>query len=469
MPLGDEKSSEILRNEAEDLARLIADRLPTDAHENVMAMFEEYAGLLDADCDTGDMNVAAIDDTTQPEEQNKKGKRVLFQQLENNADLHVHLIAPEVAAFFYVEVPWIKENQFTSSAKSISSQSKAGLDDPFETFHNDPRLADAWKCWLSLRDALVEKFVWSQHAYCKLQEAIEESEKQAIEQNDKEALKSGIKFSNSEHSKAEELLEELDMMRVRENGEKVGRDFAKEKIVTGRYPTKATLRFECHMLNDRFGPYGDQKSSILADLGDSNTLVNEICPEISNQLHTATRTIFVENLPINIDEEELNDLYSRCGELESIKIFNLRPDLDPGELRGEALKKKKKQRRMTGIKNVKYSRERTPIYAMITFKDTDGFDRATNHMLRIFGMVIRRLAAKSLPARKIYKLYIENIPDGYFAIDIEEKLSKALYPNMYLSLEIGQHVNSQPKNLTLSFPSFEVAHYAYQNLQSLMG
>ena len=104
---------------------------------------------------------------------------------------------------------------------------------------------------------------------------------------------------------------------------------------------------------------------------------------------------------------------------------------------------------------------------MITFKDTEGFDRATKHMLCIFGMVIRRFAAKSFPARKIRKLYIENIPDGYFAIDIEEKLSKALHPHMYLSLEIGQHVNSQPRNLTLSFPSFEVAHYAYQNLKKL--
>lgn len=461
-----EKSLEILRNEAEDLACLISDRLPADAHKNIMAMFEEYADYLGDNSDTDDINLTTPTSENQPEEQNKMGKaqmRMLFTHLENNADFHVHLIAPEVAAFLYVEVPWIKDNLFTSSAKYISSHNQDGLDDPFKTFQNDPRLADTWKCWLSMRDALVKNFIRSQHAYCVLQETIKEYE----EQKDNEEDKSKIKFSNSEHSKAEELLEELNMMRIRENGEKVGRDFAQEKIVNGRYPTKATLRFECHMLNGKFGPYGDQKSSILADLDDSNTMLSEICPEIANQLPAATRTIFVDNLPINIDKEELDDLYSRCGGIESIEIFNLHPELDPGELGAEALKKLRKQRRMTGIKNVKYSRERTPIYAMITFKDTDGFERATNDMLRIFGMVIRRLAAKSFPARNLHKIYIENVHNGYFAIDVEQKLSKALHPHMYLSLEIGQHVNSQPRNLTLSFPSFEAAHYAYQHLKTL--
>ena len=489
-----QKPINLLREEAEDMARLLADRLPSDTHARIMTMFEEYAEHLTDPQQDGDDDVSidiintdseiTVDHSDKGEKKippKKPVMRMLFHHLEQNADFHVHLIAPEIASFLYVDAPWFKNNSFTQirtdpqADDSTTLQATGGTAyDTYKTFNetnHDPRISEAWKCWFSIRDAMVKTFLRSQRAYCELQKGIVEAENTKKKLKDKKSKskstsEDGIKFSNNEHGGAEELFEELDMMRTTESGKKVGRDYSKEEIERGRNPRNANLRFECHMLNDKFGPYSTPESSILADI-DGSPDNNTICPEIANQLPETNRTIFVDNLPIDISEEELDDLYSRCGDIKSIKIFNLRPELDPGELKPSALKALKKKRRMTGMKGVKYSRQRTPIYAVITFHDEDSFDKASNDMLRIFGMVIRRHAARSNPARSLFKLYIENIPDGLYAIDVEEKLSKVLYPNVYVSLEIGQHVNSQPSNLVLTFPSYEVAHYAYGQLQTV--
>ena len=471
------KSDEVLRKEAEEMACLLADRLPADIHQRLMTMFENYINHEDSDFENSPSS-SSFDERYKGivvNESKPRRMRMLFHHLEKNVDFHVHLIAPEVAAFLYVDIPWIRNESLTSNDDDHPLYKKRdGLLDPFNTFENDPRLAEAWKCWLSLRKALVKTFIRSQHAYSKLLEGIQKLEQQQQQQQHDQnkststsSLDTGIRFSNDEHVGAEELLEELDMLRTGANGEKVGRDWADETIERGRSPIKAHLNYQCHLLNDKFGPYGSQETSILADIDKFNEPQDHvICPEIASELPSANRTIFVDNLPIDTDETELHSLYSRCGEIESLSIFNLRPDLDPGELADAELKRRKRKKRMAGSKNEKYSRQRTPIYAMIIFKDEHGFNRATNNMLRIFGMVIRRHAAKSLNARNLYKLHIENIPDGYYAIDIEEKLSKVLHPDMYLSLATGQHINSQAKDLTLEFPSFEVAYHAFNQLKT---
>jgi hypothetical protein len=503
----DGKADQTLLNEAEVLATLLADRLPLDVHENVMSMFEQYAQhlhqnntdqvngstLSDNSVEssmTDDLQIDATnssssssldqsyeDSTSDTANDNpvkqvkqKPPMKMLYHHLERNANFHVHLIAPEVADFLYVDVPWLKHGvQNDATDISSSTTKRDGLLDPYKTFQNDPRLAEHWKSWFSLRDELVKTLMQSQHAYCDLQAAINKLDTVT---NESTKLKvktsmSGIKFTNTEHVRAEQLLDELDMLRTRANGEKVGRDWAHEEVFQGRTPTKANLKFECHMLNDRFGPYANEESTFMVDLNETKNNSFEVSPEIATQLPATNKTILVDNLPIDINEEELEELYSRCGNIKSINIFNLRPDLDPGELTDAALRTMLKKSRMKGGKNVKYNRKRTPVYAIITYEDESGCKRALNDMLRIFGMIIRRHASKSYPARTLNKLHIENIPDGIFAIDIEEKLSKLLHPDMYLSLDIGQHVNSQASSLTLSFPSYEVACCAYEQLKNL--
>lgn len=129
----------------------------------------------------------------------------------------------------------------------------------------------------------------------------------------------------------------------------------------------------------------------------------------------ADRTVFLDNLPIDVDHEELLDVYSRCGDIESIKIFNVRADLDPGakSLDGKKLTPKKSLAR--GVFHDRSSR--TPVYAMIKFVNNEGYERVTDINLRIFGVILRRHAVRTRLCSEFKTLYIENI-QGFFALDL---------------------------------------------------
>ena len=482
-----QKSAGQLREEAEAIASLLSFRLPARSHDDIVGLFRGYAStvaevmgsadddsdnendMLDSDdedegSDSDDESASDDDEQSKPHVEIMK---MLFPNLKRRADFHVHLIATELAEFFYVDVPERIRNEGSTANP---------LDDLLIPIgRSDKRINEAWNDWNSMRDELVTTFLSSQRMYCKLHSASKKKEKEgpqeskASEPKEDEVNKVMVQYSNGEHKRAEELIEELNRLRTTADGELVGRSPVEGLGLAGRAPKGANLRFECLMLNDKFGPYCNAETALLADLNDPHlNSLGEISPDIIDHLPVTNRTIFIDNLPIDVTREELEYLYSRCGAIESIEIFNLMPELDPGELTKKSMMAQRKQNRMSGSKGATQAKDvRTPVYGMIKFEDEDGYARASLDMLRIFGMVIRRHAVKTQPARNIHTLYIENIPKGFFAMDLEEKLSKILNPDMYISLELGQHVNAQPKSCEITFPTFEVSHLAYQQLQKV--
>ena len=162
---------------------------------------------------------------------------------------------------------------------------------------------------------------------------------------------------------------------------------------------------------------------------ESSVLVNS--PSTESELEQ--RMVFVNNLPIDTTVEEIDQIYSRCGALDSIQLFNLRPDLDPGPLTKAQLAERKRNSR---LKN-KYSndatfqqqRPRTPVYGMLTFKDAEGYKTATCPELSIFGCVIRRHPVMSIKPEDVTTLYLENIPQNLYSMDVEYKLARCLHPH----------------------------------------
>ncbi len=187
------------------------------------------------------------------------------------------------------------------------------------------------------------------------------------------------------------------------------------------------------------------------------------------------RLVFVNNLPIDTTEEEIDQIYSRCGALDSIQLFNLRPDLDPGPLTKAQLAERRRKSRM---KN-KYSNEltfqqqrpRTPVYGMLTFKDAEGFKTATGPELSIFGCVVRRHPVMSIKPKDMSTLYLENIPQNLYSMDVEYKLARCLHPHqVYVMLDgmkgVGKDVESnqdysEPASCEVKFEDFQTAMQAY--------
>ncbi len=185
------------------------------------------------------------------------------------------------------------------------------------------------------------------------------------------------------------------------------------------------------------------------------------------------RLVFINNLPIDISEEEIDEIYSRCGPLDSIQLFNLRPELDPGPM----TRKQKQERRMNNKKLRKNNsfaneesprhRPRSPVYGVLRFLTDDGYRIATSQELCIFGCVIRRHPVLSIKPRDMDTLYLEKIPTDIHSIDLENKLSRLLQPHgVNIMLDgmrgVGPQEYSKPSSCQVKFSDFHTASQAYQ-------
>lgn len=482
-----QKNAQLLQKEAEAIVSLLAFRLPTDDYKRVIKLFEKFGTSVHSKISDNQVLLSMQHNSVDNgEEDQMEIMKMLYPNLRAKTGFHVHLIAAELADFFYVEIPNQNEDEVDpvviKERESIETLKQRRIG------KSDSRINEAWDEWNELRDSIVRLCLSAQHMFCRLNSASKkddigmtatqsdeerEPSDKTVELNeipDESALEKIMsKYSKDNQERTEELLVRLDQLRTNEAGELVGHSMM-ENSRLGKPRKRANLHFDCYLLTKRFGPFGSFDTAMNADLewfnNASSKLIDE---EIAKVLPCTTKTIFVDNLPIDITEEELKYLYSRCGSVKNLKIFNLRPELDPGVLseRNVTLQRQK-NRRTGGSKDAGENQlNRSPVYAMIEFQDHEGYETATKEILRIFGMIIRRQAARTFSARSKSKIYIENIPSGFYSMDMEVKISEALHPDMYLSLSLGQHVNSEPSSCTLTFPTFETAYYAYHKLGSV--
>ena len=178
------------------------------------------------------------------------------------------------------------------------------------------------------------------------------------------------------------------------------------------------------------------------------------------------RMVFVDNVPIDMTSMELNTLYSRCGPVESIQLFNQRPDLDPGRLSLSAVALNKRNHRNNAHfqKSKYYERARTPVYALITFASEEGYTACIDPNLRLFGMIIERHDVRSYQATGMTKLFIDDIPPSWSARDLEQEMTRCLDPMLTVYLDLGANSQRYGTSCEIHFPSFDVTYLSYQKL-----
>ena len=191
------------------------------------------------------------------------------------------------------------------------------------------------------------------------------------------------------------------------------------------------------------------------------------------------RLVFINNLPIDTTKEEIDQIYSRCGLLDSIQLFNLRPDLDPGPLsKKQREDRRRKQRVNNSEANASYNsqiprrRPRTPVYGILKFQTAEGFNLATCPEMSLFGCVIRRHPVMSIKPAQMKTLYLENITQSLLSIELEYKLARLLHPHSMHVMQDGmrgvgnggQNGNveySEPSSCEVKFEDFQAANEAY--------
>jgi hypothetical protein len=292
------------------------------------------------------------------------------------------------------------------------------------THEADPRVVRREKEWKAHQDDFYESVLQIHHV-------LENRTTDTTQQN--KSSRRGLKGKNAA------MLGELDKLRTRpSDGVKVGRDRQQEQARHGRRRKNVHLVFDAMLLQDEWNVPTPQQQYI----------------------------VFVDNLPIDMEETDLFDLYSRCGPVQSVQIFNQREELDPGPMTAQKRREKKVNQRMSRNRR-RWKRPRTPVYGQITFVTQQAYETAVDAPLRIFGMVVRKHPMRSIRTMDMTSLYLEDIPQGMYSLDIEHKLSHLLHPEIYVCLNIGQHDFAEAASCEIKFPSFEMANYAYHKLQEL--
>ena len=377
----------------------------------------------------------------------KRSTRRLFPHLRNCAGLHIHLVSQDVAKFFYAYI------------STIEQQHDKKHEEPIVLARND---------WIKTREEAVEILLNAQNSFVEIQWMMfRESLLQQQKQN--QPLKQQHQMQHQPQTK---------------------------KAPPGRRPKYMQLNLECIILNNEKFERSNivkSKSSLIVDNNtDRDALINELFEDEDNdELPQVEKIICIDNLPIDVTVQEIEDIYSRCGPIKSVQIYNLRPALDPGKLSMRERKERWKKHRSntkggergsqifsSGDRNSRREPPRTPVYAIIEFYDTEGYHKATDNALRVFGMVIRRHPSRSIPAYNLKSIYVENISSGIYPRDVEERLNSILHPDLFVCVDMKMgdgdyynkqfHVNGEVASCEIKFPSFETANHAFQLLRDDM-
>ena len=413
------KGTDVLLDEARHMAEILAQRLPPFTHELLIRKLDMYAS------GTGGFAPPpppVVDENGKKKQQKRMESKIFLAVLRNTIKQHVHLVAADLAKFLYIGIPEnIYENDSASAAAEINGTRTAKQVHSF-----DDRVNGCWVEWDGTKAELAELLMECQHGLAKVENLLRKEvklRKQILALEIKEEEEKSMAAMMKNETKRKKYLKQLQGSLKRKGRRAV---------------------FDAMLLTEKFAPGSEHVDATEKD-----------------------RTIFVDCLPIDVTVEEVREIYSRCGPIQSVRVFNLRPDLDPGPPTPLQRMKLKKKHRRAGGNKLKKDRKRSPIYAKIVFETEEGYEAASRDELRIFGMVIRRHPARSIPAKDATTLYLENVPRGLYALDVETKLSRALHPDIYIGLDVGQNDYWRPANCEIRFPSFETALRAFTEIEKI--
>lgn len=382
----------------------------------------------DDECDGSNPSIGAAESSskkkfkkTKKRKMKKPAKPVVIRKLCSHmvklvGGAHYHLVAQEVAEFFLVDKNIVK---------------------------GDTHFADSLRRWSESRDIFVD-------AMMKLQKALHRSDRLVYGS-------SGSYFEAEEDDDDDDDNSDDKILDAEDKSATDGEADPRLRTVIPPHKKETKYKRRLHRSHASF--------EAIPLLQDSSPAAREL-----NGVSTSpsSRIMFIDNLPIDIQEEVVMDVFSRCGDLVSVDILNRRPELDPGQLtKIERIHRRKMQIQRVGVYSNRWLRPCTPVYGLLTFADEAGCEKATAESLRIFGTLVQRHPVRSIPSSDMTKLYIEGVPDGHPCLDFEYQLGQVLDPDLFVCLTAGQNNRAMVGTCEIKFPSFDVAYNSYQKLQKL--
>lgn len=436
--LHDSKTSEQQLKEATRMVKVLQRSLPPGNYERLIRLFQNHVDACKEDHGAK---------TSRGKQKTKKQIRILYTNIRVITQSHIHLIAPDLADFLYVNVLDDPKEVDASNHSTNSDENVVSL---------DPRIVASQKEFESIFDEFVDSFEIVQKILWKEFQLKKKDQMQAeIRYEDTRSNDLMVEDDDSEESILESFNDATE-----DSLETVSKK-SKTKKENRRKSPRQYMLFEAMTLEDK----KEGRTSTSTFTSSPPLFLPDFPSESPND-----RLVIVDNLPIDISENYLLDAFSRCGPIESVTVFNRRPHLDPGRRSTDS---RKKIRNPSAFRQ-QWHRPRTPLYAMILFENAHGATKATVDPLRIFGMVLDRHLVRSYPSKEMTKLYLEDISEKYDLTSIEYNLSKTLDPELYVCLDIDsdqrqtsrRRQRQSSSSCVIQFPNFEAAYWSYLKLST---
>mmetsp|Transcript_14361 Transcript_14361/g.16515 ORF Transcript_14361/g.16515 Transcript_14361/m.16515 type:complete len:1049 (+) Transcript_14361:310-3456(+) len=468
----DERPHEELLEEADEMASLLADRLPLSVHKNLLSFLRKQVNRNEQQRQGTTMDNINNDDEIINSNKNKLDRRYnrgknkvihsqeekMMYQISEILGFHLHLVIHEICDYLHVDMPPspIALDPFTKQpiimkAEAADNNTNNTRNQNKNTILQDPLLVESWTNWNDAREDLSRIFLEAQILYAE----------------NPPRLATPI----SRFDEMAETIAELDTLRKRDDGVLIGKKKTRPTSKVGSdYGIGTHAIYDALMLSTDLNRSLRTSSMAMAVDQHQQEKQPQTRSIVGGNKYSISRhqniqhVVYLENLPIDMTNENLTDMFQKsCGPISSLEIYNQRPEIDPGPLSAKkkmALKKQQKQNYVNGRQG------KTPVYAVIEFETQKGFDKATRTDLLIFGMVIQRHLVKTRFSKAMTSLFLEDIPPSVYSLDLEYTLSKLLHPYIYISLRGGQHDFSQPKSLEIKFPNHETALFAYDIIKT---
>lgn len=509
-----EKNDDQREREALEIQQLLKQRLPETSYQKIIALMQTYVNCFgppsNVDWENGassgdddDERLVTLETSpftptqtsledsshriagesiTKKQKQKQKQFRVLLSNLRKALPQgRLHWIGKDVADFFYVTTP--DEVDRKADQDAISS---------------DPVLGHSETNWKDVRDQYVQSFRNIQILFLEL-EREQELQRKFLEGSSSLSSPSALPEMDEFLDPNDDPSSERSVLKTFDTVAALSRMDAKQST-TQRLKPRTYIPLEAMAIGDSWknssGPAMDNliesqtnesadDTNIIADGATPSTVfINETFP----LQPPIDRLVVIDNLPIDATEFRLREVYGRCGDIEAIEMFHSRPDLDPGRRATDSAKKIRSP--SSSSRRQKWSRPRTPLYAMILYKDETGAKKASCDPLRLFGMVLDQHLLRSHRASDMTTLYLEDVPSSVHTVSsLEFELSRLLQQSdLYVCLDDHHHLNLRTKvggvgkkkkkqnnqllSYTIRFPSFEAAYWSYWKLSlelQLMG
>ena len=502
------KSQDELQQEAQTAIDLLIHQLPPKYYQGLLQVFQEYVDSYtietessQVDNDDNDDNDNDDDNDDNDDETNgtaiaiskgsspdvlmakPKRMRLLFPHLYKQTQSHVHLIASELADYFYIHVPADKveivpqeedhqqeEQEDDSESKRIpTTTATATTDHPpsssRDIAENDPRVVASRKAWKESKQAFVDAFQ-AIHGRLLQEQEQEQEQKRKIEEQELASRDEADEADDNDDNDNDNDNDGDDSMSAEEKAvrsmEQVAADHKADMKKGSQFMSSRMSRIVMEAIPMNTITASAEEPFETLDSSKMNERDRLVWPlQAPND-----RMVFVDNLPIDMTDDRLREVYSRCGDIEWVKVFHRRPELDPGRL---SIHSRKLIRPPSTVRS-RWVRPRTPLYAAILFTESMGYDNATCDPLRIFGMVVDKHLMRSHRAKDLTTLYLEDIPLDEDVSSMEYRLSEILSPDLYVYSETFQQRPGRPMgkfgrtHCEIHFPHFEAAYWAYFKL-----